>query len=265
MNGPNNAAAAALGIFKKHGLDVTRPDNGIYYSRRPPSAPRAPLGRCKNSDAPARSLTGSACTPHLDAPAARRLVGASRATPAFVQRARAKAVEASASQYRGQGHARDGARGNARRPPDRSARRTTRPAHQPRAPPLEREQENGTSPGAVPARPKMAHGSMRDGSRRCVVLRMLVLVVWGSYGWRRMSLALRTVAACAIAKKCRPAPLRPFSGAPDPGGGRRTALSRRARAPFHEGRAEARYVGQRLFSLIQWRPLRGASARGRSG
>lgn len=35
--------------------------------------------------------------------------------------------------------------------------------------------------------------------------------------------------------------------------------------PSHEGRAEARYVGQRLFSLIQRRPLRGASARGRSG
>ena len=43
----------------------------------------------------------------------------------------------------------------------------------------------------------------------------------------------------------RPAPLRPSSGAPDPGGGRRTALLRRARVPFHEGRAGARYVDVR--------------------
>jgi hypothetical protein len=65
----------------------------------------------------------------------------------------------------------------------------------------------------------------------------------GGAGWHTGTAVFR---ACGTTtrhrKKCRPAPLRPFSGASIPDLGRRTALLRRARAPFHEGRAEARYV-----------------------
>lgn len=74
-------------------------------------------------------------------------------------------------------------------------------------------------------------------------------------------------AACAsvadvLWKKCRPTPLRPFTGAPYPGGKRRAALLRRARAPFHEGRAAARYVGRSSFNASErpQRPQRGLRA-----
>src|SRR5512132_127516 len=84
--------------------------------------------------------------------------------------------------------------------------------------------------------------------------------VGGGVSYREASLSRTETKMCrvrprpttgyVVAKKCHPTPLRPFTGTPYPGGQSRAALLRRARAPFHEGRAEARCVGRRWFSLL---------------